>query len=153
MTDINSKWPWPGNVGGLGTFPEEVKALQKRVERNPDASPMPEVAPTKLLTPTQSSDNLRMGDPAEAAARNRDASATPALNHVVFRRVLMRSRRKGMLRFTDAVDAEDLEELPSSRRDQMRSMLAREGAMLEILDRYNALAESVYMRLLSESKG
>lgn len=152
MADINSKWPWPQNIGTLGTFPEEVKALQKRVEKNLDASPLAEVAPTKLLTPARSSDNLRMGEPEILQELNADAGPM-TLTHVVFRRVLMKAKRKGVLRFDEAVDAEGLDELPSTRRDQMRSMLSREKAMLEILDRYNGLAEAVYMRLLSESKG
>jgi hypothetical protein len=151
MADINRKWPWPANVGVLGTFPEEMKELQKNVERNPEASPMPEAAPTKLLTPQQGSDALRMGDhavPPEVAE-----AAVPTLHHVLFRRVLMKNKRKGVLRFGEAVEEENLDDLPTTRREQMRSMLARESAMLEILDRYNALAEAVYMRLLSESKG
>jgi hypothetical protein len=151
MADINKHWPWPANVGVLGTFPEEVKALQKNVERNPDASPMPEAAPTRLLTPNASSDTLRMGGnyvPPEIA----ESTAIP-LTHVVFRRLLLKSKRKGVLKFDAAIETEDLEDMPNTRRDQMRSMLARESSMLEILERYNALAESVYMRLLSESKG
>jgi hypothetical protein len=151
MADINRKWPWPANVGVLGTFPEEVKALQKSVEKNIDASPLAEAAPTRLLTPNVSSDNLRMGEqfiPPEIA----ENTALP-LTHVVFRRLLMKSRRKGVLRFDEAVEDENLDDLPPSRRDQMISMLAREGAMLEIIERYNALAEAVYMRLISESKG
>jgi hypothetical protein len=151
MADINRKWPWPQNVGVLGTFPEEMKALQRGVEKNPDAAPMPEIAPTKLLTPEYGSDQLRMGD--QAVPQEIAETAVPTLNHVVFRRVLMKARRKGVLRFGEAVEEENLDDLPPSRREQMRSMLARESAMLEILERYNALAEAVYMRLLSESKG
>jgi hypothetical protein len=78
---------------------------------------------------------------------------TPTLTHVVIRRFLRRARRKGAVLFDEAVDTERLGELPENRRDQMRTMLARERAMLELLDRYNALAEDVYMRLLAGSKG
>jgi hypothetical protein len=151
MADINNKWPWPANIGTLGTFAEEVKALQKRVERNPDAAPMPEVAPTTLLTPQRSSDNLRMGEPTYLSETQETAPAV--LTHVAFRRILVKAKRRGVIRFDEAVETEDLAELPTSRREQMRSMLARERAMLDILARYNDLAESVYMRLLSESKG
>lgn len=151
MADINNKWPWPAAIGNLGTFPEEVKALQKRVEKNPDAAPMPEVAPTKLLTPQRSSDNLRMGEPSYLSDTHEIAPAV--LTHVAFRKILFKSRRKGVLKFDEAVETEDLEDLPNTRREQMRSMLARERAMLEIIGRYNELAEQVYTRLLSESKG
>lgn len=151
MADINAKWPWPQNVGVLGTYAEEVKALQK-TEKNPDAAPMPALAPTKLLTPARSSDNLRMGEPELLKEIHGDATPVP-LTHVVLRRVLGRSRKKGVLKFDEAVETENLEDMPSTRREQMRSMLSREKAMLEILDRYNGLAEGVYMRLLSESKG
>lgn len=151
MADINNKWPWAVGVGTLGTFPEEMKALQRRVEKNPDASPMPEVAPTKLLTPQRSSDNLRMGEPTYLSDTQEVSPAV--LTHVAFRRILFKSRRKGVLFFDESVETEDLEDLPTTRRDQMRSMLARERAMLDIIGRYNELAEAVYTRLLSESKG
>jgi hypothetical protein len=151
MSEINNKWPWPATVGNLGTFPEEVKALQKRVEKNPDAAPMPAVAPTNLLTPQRSSDNLRMGEPSYLSDTHEVAPAV--MTHVAFRKVLFKSRRKGVMKFDEAVETEDLEDLPSTRRDQMRSMLARERSMLEIIQRYNELAEQVYTRLLSESKG
>ncbi|MFO0727425.1 MAG: hypothetical protein U1E65_26850 [Myxococcota bacterium] len=151
MADIKTKWPWPTNVGGLGTFPEEVKALQRRVEKNPDASPLAEIAPARLLTPIRSSDNLRMGEPA-APVEIQDAR-TVALSHVVIRRFLRKARRKGAVLFDEAVESERLEDVPENRRDQMRMMLVRESALLEILDRYNSLAEDVYMRLLAGSKG
>jgi hypothetical protein len=151
MADIRDKWPWPTNVNFLGTHPEEMKALQRRVEKNPDASPMPDLAPLRLLTPQRSSDNLRMGEP--LAPGDVADPTTPTLTHVVIRRFLRRARRKGAVLFDEAVDTERLGELPENRRDQMRTMLARERAMLELLDRYNALAEDVYMRLLAGSKG
>ena len=75
--------------------------------------------------------------------------ATPAF----FPRATSRWKRAAWALFDEAVDAEDLGELPASRRDQMRAMLKRERAMLEMLGRYNELAEDVYARLLSESKG
>jgi hypothetical protein len=128
-----------------------MKALQRRVEKNPDASPMPELAPLRLLTPQRSSDNLRMGEP--LAPGDVADPTTTTLTHVVIRRFLRRARRKGAVLFDEAVDTERLGELPENRRDQMRTMLARERAMLELLDRYNALAEDVYMRLLAGSKG
>lgn len=151
MADIKDKWPWPVNVANLGVHPEEVKALQRRVEKNPDASPLAQAEPSKFLTPVRSSDNLRVGEPLvphEVA----DAPAVP-FTHVVIRRFLKKARRKGAVLFDDAVESERLEDLPEGRREQMRGMLARERAMLEILDRYNALAEDVYMRMLAQSKG
>jgi hypothetical protein len=152
MADIKDKWPWPTNIGVHGTYPEEVKALQKSPERNPDAAPMPEVAPLRLLNPTRSSEQLRMGEPELVHELSSDGNAVP-LTHVVFRRVLMKARRRAALLFDDAIETEELADLPTTRRDQMRSMRAREQAMLELLDLYNGMAEAVYMRLLSESKG
>ena len=151
VADIKQKWPWPANVGVLGTYPEEVKA-RARLEKNPDASPMPAAAPGKLLTPKQSSDDLRMGEPAPF---NPDPAEMMALdlNHVVLRRILMKRKRKSWGLFGDAVEAEGLDDLPGTRRDQMKAMLRREEAMLRLLDRYNGMAEAVYSRLLAESKG
>ena len=151
MADIKQRWPWPANVGNLGTFPEEVRQLQK-LEKNPDAAPMPQVAPSRLLSPKRSSDNLRMGDPKPISEDPYDA-AQLELTHVVLRRLLTRRRRGGWTSFADAVEEEDLDGLPGARREQMRAMLKREQAMLDLLDRYNAMAEMVYTRLLSESKG
>jgi hypothetical protein len=150
MADIKSKWPWPQNVGVLGTFPEEMKEAQ-RLEKNPEAAPMPEVAPTRLLGPKKSSDNLRMGEPAPVGDQAEVANLP--LTHVVLRRVLMRRKNKAWGLFERAVDDEELDDLPEKRRAQMRAMLGREAAMLELLQRYNTLAEDVYNRLLANSKG
>ena len=151
MADIQNKWPWPRNVGALGTFPEEVHQ-ERKLEKNPDAAPMPQVAPARLLTPQRSSDNLRMGEPHPISDDPFEASQLE-LNHVVLRRLLMKRRRAGWTRFAEAVDREDLSDLPTARRDQMRTLLKREGAMLALLERYNGMAEAVYARLLSEAKG
>lgn len=149
MADIKDKWPWPGNVHQLGTFPEEVRALQE-LEKNPDAAPVAEVAPSQFLDPKRSSDDLRIGEPNPVSE---DPAIQPELNHVVLRRLLMKPRKPGWQRFSAAVNDEDLGGLPQSRRTQMDTMLRREKAMLDLLGDYNRMAEIVYARLLSESKG
>jgi hypothetical protein len=149
--DINSKWPWPQNVGVLGTYPEEIKALQK-LEKNPEASPIPEAAPTNFLDPKTSSEHLRVGTP-RAPRGEVEVPGNFVPLHVVVRRLLMRRKKTAWGLFDEAVETEDLGELPASRREQMRAMLKRERAMLEMIARYNELAEDVYARLLSESKG
>ena len=151
MATIQDKWPWPANVGVLGTFAEEVKETQRRVEKNINASPLPAAEPTNLLNPSRSSETLRIGEPGSVADPGSDAAFTPA--HVVIRRVLSKARQRAAILFDEAIDSEDLADLPRGRRDQMKTMSSREQAMLEILDRYNALAEDVYMRLLSGAKG
>ena len=155
MVDVGGggKWPWPRNVGALGTHPEEVRALKKSVEKNPDASPVPDVAPSRFLDPQRTAESLRIGDP--------DSVYDPAmetfqvtLTHVIFRRVLSKMRRRNAVLFDDAVGSARLDaSLPSGRREQMSRMIGREHKMLDILDRYNSLAEGVYMRLLASSKG
>ncbi len=152
MADIKAKWPWPANAGLVGTYPDEVKALQRRIEKNPQASPMPELAPTNFLTPNRNSEALRMGGPPIEDDPSTDATAF-RLTHVVFRKVLSRARRQSAVLFDDAVQDAPLSGQPAARREQMQRMLRREQKMLEILDRYNGLAEDVYMRLLASSKG
>lgn len=151
MADIKQKWPWPANVGVLGTYPEEVHG-QKKLEKDPAASPMPALAPERLLTPKRSSDNLRMGEPAPVYPEGMEPVQL-ALTHVVLRRLLMKRKKVGWGLFEESVEEEALEELPGSRRDQMRAMLKRENAMLQLLERYNTLAEMVYSRLIGEAKG
>lgn len=151
MADIKDKWPWPGNVAQLGTFPEEVRATQ-RLEKNLDASPVADVAPSQFLDPKRSSDDLRIGDPNPVSNDPFEASQLE-MTHVVLRRLLMKRRRPGWTQFSAAVAHEDLGNLPESRRTQMDTMLRREKAMLDLLERYNGMAEMVYARLLSESKG
>lgn len=151
MAEIQQKWPWPRNVGTLGTYAEEVHA-QKKLEKNPDAAPMPQIAPTNLLQAKRSSDNLRIGDPNPISDDPFEASQLE-LNHVVLRRLLIKRGRSSWRGFADAVEDQDLKGLPNARRDQMRVMLRREDAMLQLIDRYNGMAEMVYARLLSESKG
>jgi hypothetical protein len=150
MADIRDKWPWPTNIGTLGTYPEEIKQLQK-TEKNPDAAPMPDVAPVRLLSPTQSSDNLRMGEPAVPVTLIEGLTST--LTHVVLRRVLSKARRRGAVLFDEAVDGGSFDDLPGGRHDQMKKNVARERALFDLLDRYNALAEDVYTRLLATAKG
>ena len=151
MAEIKDKWPWPAKVGLLGTYPEEVKA-RNRLEQNPDASPMPAAAPGRLLAPKKSSDNLRMGEPAPFDNDPAEMMALD-LNHVVLRRILMKRKRKSWSMFGEAVEEEALDDLPNTRRDQMKAMLRREDAMLRLIERYNGMAEQVYARLLAESKG
>ncbi len=152
MADIKQKWPWPHNVAVLGTFPEEVKETQRRVEKNIDASPMPALAPARLLSPDKNSESLRMGGPipeSDMLAENYQ----PTLTHVVVRRLLAKARTRGAVLFDEAIEQRPLHSMPEGRREQMNTLVAREQAMMEILDRYNGLAEDVYMRLLASSKG
>ncbi|MCC7384747.1 MAG: hypothetical protein IT384_23055 [Deltaproteobacteria bacterium] len=151
MADIRDKWPFPANVGLLGTYPEEVKALQRSPEKNPDAAPMPQVAPLRFLSPLKSSEDLRMGEPDSPIQL--PENGTIIFTHVVIRRFLKKARRRGVVLFDDAVESEPLIDTPENRRDQMKAMLARERALLELLDRYNALAEGVYAQLLAGAKG
>ncbi len=151
MATINRKWPWPTNMNVHGTFPEEVKALQE-LENNPDAAPIPELAPTNLLTPKRSSDNLRFGEPERVSIDDAQPNLV-ALNHVVLRRLRLKRNRDGWQGFSRAIETEALAELPKNRRDQMKGMRRREEAMLDLVDSFNKLAEGVYGRLLSESKG
>lgn len=154
MARINGNWPWPADVSLRGTFPEEVQH-RGRLEKNPDASPVPDAAPEQLLDPKRTSDSLRLGRPSEAGTEGEGSEGLAhPLYHVTLRRLLMRRRTRAWAAFGQAVDEAPLEDgIPDHRRDQMRTMLRREQAMLELLDRYNALAEAVYSRLLAESKG
>lgn len=152
MANRVDKWPWPTVAGGVqGIYAEELKALQ-RLEKNPAAAPMPELGPTELLTPNRTSDALRFGDTPEV-----DPMEVPggigALSHVVLRRLRLKRGRTGWRSFARAVETEPLDDLPGNRREQMRGMRRREDAMLDLVDRYNAMAEAVYGQLLSESKG
>lgn len=152
MADINSRWPWPANrQGQIGTYADEVHQL-RQLEKNPDASPAPHVAPGQRLDPKKSSDHLRMGSPAPVSDDPFEA-AQIALYHVIFRRLLHRRRKAGWTMFESAVEDEELPDLPETRRQQMRAMLRREWAMLDLIGEYNGLAEEVYAKLLSESKG
>lgn len=150
-TKVNQQWPWPSPTGGVhGTHPEELKALQ-RLEKNPNAAPMPQVEPSRLLETRDSSDRLRFGEPGGDVETG--APSFVALSHVVLRRLRLKRARGGWREFSTAVDTEAFEELPENRREQMRGMRRREEAMLDLVERYNRLAEGVYGQLIGESKG
>ena len=152
MATINTRWPWPANhQGQIGTHPDEVRQL-RQLEKNPDASPAPDVVPGQLLDPQKSSDHLRMGGPAPVSNDPYEAEQL-ALSHIIFRRLLSRRRKTGWSAFERAVENEDLSDVPDTRRKQMRASLRREAAMLDLIGQYNGLAEEVYAKLLSESKG
>ena len=149
---VREKWPFPVNISGeIGTTAEEVKALNKGLEKNPYASPMPEAAPVNFLAPVRSSEDLRFGEQEVPLAASDGRTAT--LTHVVLRRVLSKARRKGAVLFDEAVEAKGFPGLPEGRHAQMKALLSRERAMLDMLDKYNGLAEDVYMRLLATAKG
>lgn len=150
MAEIRSKWPWPQNIGPLGTYAEEVRA--PKLERDPEAAPMPAAAPVSFLSPAGSSEQLRVGEPPAFSADPTEIEQL-SLRHVVFRRVLARRKGTGWQQLERAVDTQPLTGLPEPRRDQMRAMLRREQAMLQILERYNGMAEQVYAVMLSEAKG
>lgn len=150
MAKIGEKWPWPQNISKLGTFAEEVR--RPNLEVNPEAAPMPLAAPTAFLAPVRSSESLRVGEPPAFSADPAEVEAV-ALRHVLFRRVLSRRSDPRLQAVEAAVEQNPLDGLPASRRDQMRASLRRERAMLDILARYNGLAEEVYAHMLSEAKG
>ena len=150
MTEINKKWPWPGNIGPLGTYAEEVKTLT-RLERNPEAAPMPQAEPTAFLTPASHSESLRMGPAAWSEVG--DAAIPLPPSFVVFRRVLRKRKSRSWAVFEDSVLESDLGPVPDDRREQMKALLHQERAMLEVLERYSDLADAVYSRILAESKG
>ena len=118
---------------------------------NLGADPKPPCdASNALRDSVASPDDVRLGEPRQTTDPN---EATPAaLTHVVVRRVLMRSKQRPLVEFDNAVETEELEGLPESRREQMLAMLSRERAMLARLGAYNELAEFVRYRLPGESK-
>lgn len=147
------KFPWMtpagGAVGPAGMSADEVKVHLGQQSALPEVAPIAQRGPVEFIQPTLSSDQLRLAVP-EAA--NPYATPTgPRHDYVMVRTALGRSRSDtsrnlvGLLRDPPAG-------LPPESVERMRASLAREHAMLGLLQNLQEMQEQIYGRIIGQQE-
>jgi hypothetical protein len=142
-------FPWVTPSGAKvvqsGLSAEEVKLHQGQKITTPETMPIAQRGPLEFIAPSTSSDHLRLAVP-EAA--NPFATPTgPRHDHMMVRTALSRSQTAtskhlvGLLRAPPGG-------LPGESVERMRASLAREHAMLGLLQNLQEMQEQIYGRLI-----
>lgn len=150
MTSIGTRtgWPFP-TAPGLGVSIEEVKAREARPERDPMITPIPTARPTEFLTPSGSSEHLRLQAP---LAANPLATATgPKHDHFHIREALAKSQAAGSEAMHKLVASGGLA-LPGDRQNQIRASLSREKAMFSLLDDIQEMQDQIYGQIIGSAE-
>lgn len=147
-----NRFPWitPSGVPvpDSGMSADEVKIHQGPAGAAMDVQPMAQRGPVEFIAPTQSSDHLRLAVP-EAA--NPFATPTgPRHDHMMVRSALQRSHTDtskqlvGLLRDPPGG-------LKPDSVERMRASLAREHAMLGLLQKLQEMQDYVYGRIIGNA--
>ena len=147
-----TRFPWVTPSGtplvDNGMTADEVKVHQAVEGQTIESQPIAQRAPVEFLTPSRSSDHLRLAVP-EAA--NPFATPTgPRHDHMMVRTALERSHTDtskqlvGLLR-------EPPQGVASDSVERMRASLAREHAMLGLLQNLQEMQDQVYGRIIGNA--
>jgi len=143
------RFPWATpagqSIGPAGLTSEEVKINQGVAVSTPDVAPIAQRGPVEFISPSGSSENLRLAVP---AAANPFATPTgPKHDHMLIRNALGRSKSDttktlmGLLRDPASnLDKKDV--------GRMRAWVAREHEMLGVLKDLQEMQRDVYGRLI-----
>jgi hypothetical protein len=148
------RFPWASPsgqaIGPAGVTADEVKINQGVQVARPEHAPIAQRGPVEFITPSTSSETLRLAVP---TAANPYATPTgPRHDHMMVRQALGRSNTDtskqlmGILR--DPPSGID-----KSRVEQMRASLSREHAMLGLLRNLQEMQEMIYGRIIGSQSG
>jgi hypothetical protein len=141
-------WVSPSGVGVAptgGMTVDEVKLNQGQKVLRPDLAPIPTRAPVEFISPTTSSETLRLAVP---DAANPYATPTgPRHDHMMIRKALTRSATATSKALLGALKTPS-GNLPKEAVDQMRASLSREHAMLVLLEKQQKMQEDIYSRII-----
>ena len=147
------QFPWvtPSGTGvqSTGMTAAELKIHQGIKPEGMEAQPIAQRGPVEFIAPTTSSEQLRLAVP---AAANPYATPTgPKHDHMLVRQALSRSH--------DPVSGELVSLLKQNpdgigqrEASQMRASLAREHAMLGLLQKLQEMQEQVYGRIIGSQE-
>jgi hypothetical protein len=150
-----TRFPWVTPSGGAvvdgGLTADEVKVHQGQAPATVESQPIAQRAPMEFIAPARSSDHLRLAVP-EAA--NPFATPTgPRHDHMMVRTALQRSHTDtskqlvGMLR-----EPPKGLKIASDSVERMRASLAREHAMLGLLENLQEMQDQVYGRIIGSQE-
>lgn len=148
------RFPWVtpsgGPIGPAGMTADELKVHQGIKVSKADASPIAQRGPVEFISPTTSSEFLRLAVP-EAA--NPYATPTgPRHDHMMIRKALHRGSTDISKALTQA-----LKQPPSGVKpedaDRMRASVMREHHMLQLLKTLQEMQEQIYGRIIGTQQG
>ena len=155
MADIQQKqvrrfgWVSPSgeNVIPSGVTADELK-IQQIKPGSPSIAPIAQRAPVEFLTPSTSSEDLRLTVP--TAANPYATPLGPRHDHVMIRKAMARLGGDIGRMITTALKA-----YPAGNADgdKMRASLAREHKMFEVLEPLQQMTEEIYAQMIGNQQG
>jgi len=140
--------PSGAGIGPAGMTADEVKLHQGAKVSRPETAPIAQRGPVEFITPSTSSETLRLAVP-EAA--NPFATPTgPRHDHMMVRRALTRSSADVSRQLVGAL--KDPVGIPKPDADRMRASLSREHAMLGLLEKLQKMQDQVYGRIIGHQE-
>jgi hypothetical protein len=150
MPNIGTRanWPFP-TAPGLGVSVEELKIQQARPDKDPALMPIAQTAPVEFISPTSSSEHLRLQTP---VAANPLATPTgPLHDHIYIRRAFERAESELSQRLYQLV-VRDGVQLPADRKSQIRASLSREQALFSRLREVKDMQEYIYGKIVGTAE-
>lgn len=136
------------SIGPAGITADELKINQGVKVERPDVSPIAQRGPVEFISPSTSSETLRLAVP-EAA--NPFATPTgPRHDHMMVRKALTRSGADVSRKLVTAL--KDPVGVSKEDADRMRASLSREHSMLGLLDKLQKMQEQIYGRIIGQQE-
>jgi hypothetical protein len=159
VVDINAnikRFPWVTPSGtsvipvGNGVTADELKVQQGKGPALPDVAPIAQRGPVEFISPTTSSDQLRLATPISA---NPYATPTgPRHDHMMIREAIDRSHSDVSKSLMTALKKPPAG-VSEKAAGQMRASLSREHAMLALLQTQQKMQEEIYGRIIGSQEG
>jgi hypothetical protein len=148
------RFPWVtpsgGAIGPAGITADELKIHQGVKVAVGDTMPIAQRGPVEFISPTTSSEFLRLAVP-EAA--NPFATPTgPRHDHMMIRRAIQRATGDISRALTNALKAPPATVKPEDA-DRMRASATREHNMLQLLKSLQEMQEQIYGRIIGNQQG
>ncbi len=144
-------WVNPAGTGiapAAGMSADEVKLHQAQKVSRPELAPIAQKAPVEFITPSTSSESLRLAVP-EAA--NPFATPTgPRHDHMMVRKALTRSSSDMSRQLVSGLKTPV--NVSKEDADRMRASLSREHAMLGLLEKLQKMQEQIYGRIIGQQE-
>jgi len=135
-------------IGPAGITADELKIHQGVKVERPDVMPIAQRGPVEFISPSTSSETLRLAVP-EAA--NPSATPTgPRHDHMMVRKALTRSSTDVSRRLVSAL--KDPVGVSKEDADRMRASLSREHSMLGLLEKLQKMQEQIYGRIIGQQE-
>lgn len=158
MSDIANQlrrftWVTPSGqaLPPAGMTVDEVKIHQGKTLQRPEVAPIAQRGPVEFISPTGSSEFLRLAVP-EAA--NPYATPTgPRHDHMMVRQALTRAHLDISGALNNALSRQSIAGVGPEQMNQMRASLSREHAMMSLMYNLQQMQEQIYGRIIGNQNG